>query len=793
MTQTLNYTIGADRRAFVKDIQNFKIDFADDNNNWVQARQFERGMRQVFVNILNEDHTPFDMTGCNVWFEGLLPENAKGDFRVIDHTGFVPIDLQNGQFRFDLPGHAFTVAGSYRQAFFRIVKNGQSVTTLEFDLQVLADKVIGGLVPRTYISPLEQILEEVEADFAEHTKKFDDINADFKVKVTNLFDQLSKQGTETANMLTTVQARLGEIEEKIKQDGLFTEEEAKQLENRLALKLSTGFEHTYGTVDEMLSDQNLGAGMYARTAGYYAANDGGGADYLITSKTPLNYSETLKNGLFAQLLYESEPVNVLTFGVKNDGTQDSSEIINEQTKLHALYLPAGKYLVNNQLDIYHNLLGETGPVGMSKDEKGLTTLVSGIDCESNDAQQVATSLICNHGSSAIIQNLNIKLNTSENGITDNGFYVTKIENVFIYNLQQACGVKIDRHGSRASIIENLFIESSHDSVYDNIGLYYLTGTDEILTNYWSMGCQVGIHATVCLFYGNNIHIWCGSVAKNLSAEWWAGSNGLFLQSSFAYLTNLYLDTMRYGILTNDHSIASIKNVIVNFDDSVIQIKDQIGAIELAHSGDNDFVEFNGGSIYSDRYSGVMTFDEFRKALIKNVVVQVDVKDKGDYLSDHYRYIMPNMAWGYDHEYMVSYPTEKKGNYGEIARMPIGATSSGDIKLFISDLYNGAVEALIQVADGQVKSTNTGSGTNLTLAYKVVNNWLILYAQMLDGYNSFSVTAEGNNTFSLVNYNYLRTVGQQVFEKLHQNDDTGLTKVPSDGSWVSPTPVNVQLQ
>lgn len=233
MAQTLNYTIGVDRRAFVKDIQNFKIDFANDNNNWVQARQFEHGMRQVFVNILNEDHTPFDMTGCNVWFEGLLPENSKGDFRVIDDTGFVPIDLQNGQFRFDLPGHAFTVAGSYRQAFFRIVKNGQSVTTLEFDLQVLADKVIGGLVPRTYISPLEQILEEVEADFAEHTKKFDDINADFKAKVTSLFDQLSKQGTETANMLTTVQTRLGEIEEKIKSEGLFTQAEAAQFEQTI--------------------------------------------------------------------------------------------------------------------------------------------------------------------------------------------------------------------------------------------------------------------------------------------------------------------------------------------------------------------------------------------------------------------------------------------------------------------------------------------------------------------------------------------------------------------------------
>ena len=344
MSQTLNYTIGADRRAFVKDIQNFKIDFADDNNNWVQARQFERGMRQVFVNILNEDHTPFDMTGCNVWFEGLLPENAKGDFRVIDDTGFVPIDLQNGQFRFDLPGHAFTVAGSYRQAFFRIVKNGQSVTTLEFDLQVLADKVIGGLVPRTYISPLEQILEEVEADFAEHTKKFDDINADFKAKVTSLFDQLSKQGTETANMLTTVQTRLGEIEEKIKQNGLFTQAEADQFKKSVLSVTVNSFEN----VDEMSKSTDLAEGVTAKTQGYYAKGDGGAATYRIVS-APTDFTVKLDNGLYADPVKEGM-VTPNMFGardnVKYQPSIDSTDAFRKALAFSdRVSVPEGSYRV----------------------------------------------------------------------------------------------------------------------------------------------------------------------------------------------------------------------------------------------------------------------------------------------------------------------------------------------------------------------------------------------------------------------------------------------------------------
>lgn len=327
MSQTLNYTIGADRRAFVKDIQNFKIDFADDNNNWVQARQFERGMRQVFVNILNEGHTPFDMTGCNVWFEGLLPENAKGDFRVIDDTGFVPIDLQNGQFRFDLPGHAFTVAGSYRQAFFRIVKNGQSVTTLEFDLQVLPDKVIGGLVPRTYISPLEQILEEVEADFAEHTKKFDDINADFKVKVTNLFDQLSKQGTETASMLTTVSARLGEIEEKIKAEGLFTQAEADTFKKALTDQLTS------------LADQKISAAI-AEIKSYGLVS-------------PKIRQKIVYNGYWSNLdLSHSGGVYTSTLdSIKNEIDQ-MAPLVDGVTLIFRQYITGGKLTLLEDLDTF---------------------------------------------------------------------------------------------------------------------------------------------------------------------------------------------------------------------------------------------------------------------------------------------------------------------------------------------------------------------------------------------------------------------------------------------------------
>lgn len=231
MSQTLTYTIGADKRALVSDVQDFHIDFASDNSNWVQARQYERSMRQVFVNIKNEDGTPFDLTGCNVWFEGLLPKNSNGDFRIIDDNGYVALEPSAGRFRFDMPGHAFTVAGSYRQAFFRIIKDGNSVTTLEFDLTVLADKVIDGLVPKDWIGPFEQIADQLVDDLQKHTDAADKIISDFQQKVTDLVNQLNQQGSTTTSMLTELQNRITDLETKIKQDGLFTQAEAETFEN----------------------------------------------------------------------------------------------------------------------------------------------------------------------------------------------------------------------------------------------------------------------------------------------------------------------------------------------------------------------------------------------------------------------------------------------------------------------------------------------------------------------------------------------------------------------------------
>lgn len=228
--QSLTYVIGKDKRNLVDDIQNFKIDFNGSDYNWIQARQYEDGMRQVFVTMKNEDGSPFDLTGCNVWFEGILPD---GVHKILDAKHGVAIDPVNGKFRFDMPKQAFAVAGSYVQAFFRIMKDGANVTTLEFDLQVLADKVISGLIPRDYVTPFEDLYDQLQLILNNADGKLQDELNEWNKKLQDLFDSLNKMGTDTQTMLQTLQNRISDLEANIKQDGLFTDADAEAFKQQL--------------------------------------------------------------------------------------------------------------------------------------------------------------------------------------------------------------------------------------------------------------------------------------------------------------------------------------------------------------------------------------------------------------------------------------------------------------------------------------------------------------------------------------------------------------------------------
>lgn len=239
MAQILKYVIGKDYRPLTaleaKGGNTFTPDY--DKSNWVQARQYEDSLRQVFVEITNEDGSAYDLTGANVLFEGILPDN---EHKILDNSHAVFYeDPTTGKFRFDMPAQSFSVAGQYKQAFFRVMKDYRNIATLEFKFEVLADMVVTGLVPRDYISPLDDLFNTIKETETKNVAELKKIVDDKVAEITNLMTTLNQTNTATLSELNSAKTALGALEDKIKQDGFFTQGEAEEFKKSIFIKMVT--------------------------------------------------------------------------------------------------------------------------------------------------------------------------------------------------------------------------------------------------------------------------------------------------------------------------------------------------------------------------------------------------------------------------------------------------------------------------------------------------------------------------------------------------------------------------
>lgn len=237
--EIMTFNIDEDRRNLVDDKQNFSIDFHDSKYNWLQARQYEESMRQVEVHVVHGNGSPVDLTGMNPVFEGWLPE---GLYRIIDANHSVMIDAQNGIFRFDFPAPAFQIAGSYKQAFFRLMKDGMSVTTLEFSLDVMADKVISGLVPSDYMTPFEDLYSKLKDYITKSNGDFDTAMTQWKKDVADLITELNADVSGINLTITEIKTQLSALEDKIKADNLLTQADLDVFFANFKAEIQSGLE-----------------------------------------------------------------------------------------------------------------------------------------------------------------------------------------------------------------------------------------------------------------------------------------------------------------------------------------------------------------------------------------------------------------------------------------------------------------------------------------------------------------------------------------------------------------------
>lgn len=219
MSMYLKFRIGKDKRKLVP-INGFELKDADSNNpQWLQGRQNEDGGRQVFVDLEDENGSPVNLTGASAVFKGVLP---GGQYKIWDHKSSTIIDAQAGRFRYTFPKRAMAIAGSYKQAFFEIFREGTRLATLEFNFEVLADLVEENIIPSDYITPFEDLYGKLKEYLVKFNGDFDAAMTQWKKDVADLISDLNADVSGINLTISEIKSQLSALEDKIKADNLVT-------------------------------------------------------------------------------------------------------------------------------------------------------------------------------------------------------------------------------------------------------------------------------------------------------------------------------------------------------------------------------------------------------------------------------------------------------------------------------------------------------------------------------------------------------------------------------------------
>lgn len=230
------------------------------------------------------------------------------------------------------------------------------------------NKIFAPFLPPWAETGLQPAFYDVESGtvLQQTARMYDKVN-----QLTRLFNELSEETQETVeayiakfvelkDFVDTYFANL-DVQEEIN-NKLDAMTEDGTLQEIIATYLDSNVTWTFDTIEDMQAGENLTAGSFARTLGYSANNDKGGATYKITD-TGVAGDIALDNGLYAHLVSDSEYDSNM-FGLY--GITYETHRYSNGTKYYITHIPyLNKLGLRNELvqgfanDDYGNYDGET--------------------------------------------------------------------------------------------------------------------------------------------------------------------------------------------------------------------------------------------------------------------------------------------------------------------------------------------------------------------------------------------------------------------------------------------------
>lgn len=169
---------------------------------------------QILLHLRNEDDkSPVNLSGANLVLEGILPDK---EHRVVDNTVMTVIGSpEDGNCRVALPAPAFTVAGQYIASFFRLIRDHQSITTLEFNFSVISDPILNGIKAEDYLPEYyairDKILKLQETLQNSNDDLINKMNQKFQNELASWTKQLQTVLQTSQNLQTQMDALEGTI------------------------------------------------------------------------------------------------------------------------------------------------------------------------------------------------------------------------------------------------------------------------------------------------------------------------------------------------------------------------------------------------------------------------------------------------------------------------------------------------------------------------------------------------------------------------------------------------------
>lgn len=157
----------------------FDVTKSNQINQLIVGRQGDNALKTVSMLFWDgEKNRPYDLTGKQVYFEALKPDNSH----IVDYEGITILDAPAGLVRYSFNEQVFTVAGTMQQAFFKIThtdsnNNVIADSTLEVTINILENRVEFGINSKDYLSEYDDLIAKVE-------KKFDDYAATVQDSIT---------------------------------------------------------------------------------------------------------------------------------------------------------------------------------------------------------------------------------------------------------------------------------------------------------------------------------------------------------------------------------------------------------------------------------------------------------------------------------------------------------------------------------------------------------------------------------------------------------------------------------